>query len=224
MVAILVTASIAAAIFIVPSYLRPRPDFILQPVEASLPIMAGNTREFNVKVSSLNGFTGIVSFSSAATASLSVKLAGTSGPNPVALLGRNDTLFVDVTTSNVGNYTLTVTGISRELSHSITLTVIAQSITFTANPDPIVVSKTTPVSGSITLEGINGFSGNVNLGASYADVSRSVFLPLRGTANATVTTYTAPSNTCPLPTGFVITISAATNAGVVFRNFNTVCV
>jgi len=57
--------------------------------------------EFKVKVNSLNGFTGIVSFTTANPADLKVKLGGATNPNPLALLGRNDTLFVAVGTQNV---------------------------------------------------------------------------------------------------------------------------
>jgi hypothetical protein len=93
-----------------------------------------------VKVNSLNGFTGIVSFTTANPANLYVKLAGATDPNPFALLGRNDTLFVDVGTYDVGNYTFTVTGASGALSHSVTLRVIAQSLTFAAIRIPYLSS------------------------------------------------------------------------------------
>jgi hypothetical protein len=88
----------------------------------------------------------------------------------LALLGRNDTLFVDVGTYDVGNYTFTVTGASGALSHSVTLRVIAQSLTFAVNPDPIpIVNSTSPrvtTNATMTLTGVNGFSGNISLSVS----------------------------------------------------------
>ncbi len=149
LVGILVTASVATGVFIGPSYLGPKPDFSLQPVQTSGPVFAGaisyrGALVFRIGVTSVNGFSGIVSFSAPAPAGLDVRVQGIGSPNPVAILGRNDTIDVSVGANNVGNYTLTVTGTSGALSHSVTLMVIAQTITFTANPDLIVISKTVP--------------------------------------------------------------------------------
>lgn len=245
LVAILVTASVATAIFVAPTFLSPKQDFSLQPVGASLPVWAGpcgSCREFKVRVNSLNGFTGIVSFTTAAPANLNVKLAGATNPNPLALLGRNDTLFVDVGASNVGNYTFTVTGTSGVLSHSVTLTVIAQSLTFTVNPNPIPIVNATSPSGGIvttnatmTLTGVNGFSGNLYLSVvayaqGFASVySGPVFLPFGGTASATITAslYRTFSTGTILPCGgpgYLTVLAASSDGGGVSHTFPTVCV
>jgi hypothetical protein len=199
-------------------------------------------------VNSLNGFTGIVSFTTVVPANLSVgRLAVASNPNlanPLALLGRNDTLFVDVGSSDLGNYTFTITGTSGVLSHSVTLAVITQSLTFTINPDPIrVVNASAPNGGSVrtnstmTVIGVDGFSGNLYLSVygavgAFAHVYPSnvyggpAFLPFRGTASATITAEVpsyGTSSVCKGP-GYVIILATNPNRGGVFHTFATACV
>ena len=243
--AILVTASVTTAIFVAPTYLSPKQDFSLQPVDATRSFFAGSCvvcYEFIVRVNSLNGFTGIVSFTTSAPTNLNVGLSGATNPNPLALLGRNDTLFVHVGTGNVGNYTLTVTGTSGVLSHSATLTVVAQSLTFTVNPDPVpIVNATSPIvttNATVTISGVNGFSGNLSISASgspesSARVYRStVFLPFRGTASATINAtvsmyimygYVISALPCRGP-GYVSIMATSPGRGYVSHTFATVCV
>ncbi len=111
LVGILVTAAVAAAVFIGPSYLGPKPDFSLSPVRVSNSVIAGPYSVesiFKVRVTSVNGFSGIVTFSSVGPPSLSVRLYGIGSPNPVAIVGKNDTIEASVGASTVGNYSLTV--------------------------------------------------------------------------------------------------------------------
>jgi hypothetical protein len=228
-VAILATGSVTTAIFIAPSYLGPKPDFKLEPVQFSEDVMAGHgglcCSLLKVSVTSLNGFTGIISFTASAPSGLNVSLAGTGSPNPVAILGRNDTLKVSALANSSGNYSLTVTGSYRELSHSVTLIVIAQSITFSANPDPIVIPKTGSANSVLTVGGVNGFSGTVRFysygpnGCCYLHPN-PVFLPLHETTTVTITTQPPGTGSC-LPS--VMIIDATSDVGVIEQGFNTVC-
>jgi hypothetical protein len=151
------------------------------------------------------------------------------------------TLCSSVPEDIVGNYNFTVTGTSGALTHSVTLRAVTQNLTFTVNPDPIrIVNSTSPrvtTNATMTLTGVNGFSGNVSLSVTadveaYATVYRGpIFLPLGETTSATIMAtvlaeimfgYIVSYFPCRGP-GYV-TISALTSAGIVSHTFATVCV
>ena len=163
------TASIAAGIFLGAELVGTKPDFQVERVPASA-ILVGSDYglfvgggEFKIRVKSLNGFTGIVSLSATAPSGVNATVHGYNNPNPVAVLGTNDTAYLRLHTSIAGNYTVVVTGTSGELSHSISFLLMAQDLTFTASPDPLVVMQGSRANSTITITSVNGLSGDLDV-------------------------------------------------------------
>ncbi|OLE91773.1 MAG: hypothetical protein AUF79_02470 [Crenarchaeota archaeon 13_1_20CM_2_51_8] len=153
-------------------------------------MVSPNEASFKINVSSIDGFTGIVTLSSKAPAGVST-IINTGNPNSVILLGSSGTALLTVSSTVTGNYTVTVTGTSGQISHSMSIAVVTQGIGFTANPNPLSLFHS-PGSSTVTLTSLNGLSGNLNLSAYYGRFSPTLFpphvyLPEGGIATATVT-------------------------------------
>ena len=78
---------------------------------------------------------------------------------PIVLLGMNDTLRVDVSSSITGNYTVTVTGSSNGVSHSTTIPVVIQDFAASASSSSMNVVAGQNVSSTIKISGVNGLRG-----------------------------------------------------------------
>jgi hypothetical protein len=97
------------------------PDFTLSATPSSQTVGQGNSTTYNVAVISSFGFSGAVSFSASGLPS-----GATAGFNPTAVTGSgSSTLTVTVgSTTPIGSYSMTITGTSGSLSHSVTATLI----------------------------------------------------------------------------------------------------
>ncbi len=169
-----------------------------------------NNAKFDIGVMGINGFTGIVTISINAP-------TGVSGivTNSPVLLGPPQTVLVDLYGGIPGNYTVTVIGTSGKISHSVSLTLVAQDIGFSANPNPLMLLHNGS-SSTITLTSRNGFSGDVNINASYMiykpPVSpATVYVPEGGTATATLTVSVPSPNP---PSGNVYVVLSTHPAGL----------
>jgi|SRR6266705_3630782 len=94
-----------------------------------------------------------------------------------------------VSSTLTGNYTVTVTATSGQISHSIGITLVTQGIGFTASPNPLSLFHS-PGSSTLSLTSLNDLSGNLNLSAYYGRSSSTlspthVYLPEGGTATTT---------------------------------------
>jgi hypothetical protein len=176
LVAILVTASVSTLLFWGPNLLIPRPDFQVQPNSSSQTILAGchsgqgtftvshctNGSESKILVKSLNGFTGIVTLTVATPANVNATIIGYN-TNPVAILGPNDTVWLDISAGLAGNYTVAITGTSGQLSHTVNVSIIAEDMTFQDSSNSLVVPQGSRANMTITMKGVNGLYGNLTL-------------------------------------------------------------
>jgi len=115
-------------------------------------------------VKSLDGFTGIVTLSAITPPNVNASIQGYNTPNPVAILGTNDTVFLGISAGVAGNYAVTIIGSSGQLSHSVSITIIAQDMTFQDSVDPLVVPQNSKANITVTMHGVNGVHGNLTLG------------------------------------------------------------
>jgi len=158
---ILVTAVILVGFYEGPGIFG-LPDFQLHPSPVSLPMLLTSGSDIMVTVTSMNAFSGIVTVT-ATGPNLRTSVYGPNSPNPVALLGTSYTLTVHVSSTALGNHTLTITGTSNILTHSVKVPIIVEDISFTPSPSPIVAARGSSVNSTVTVAGLNGLYGNLTL-------------------------------------------------------------
>jgi hypothetical protein len=118
-------------------------DFSINAVPNAITIFAGGTASASINVNSLNGWTGTVSLS-ASPSSTNCYLSPTS-----VSLGPNTSVNLFCPESSGGQYSVTVTGTSGSISHSVQVTIYVADFSISASPSSIT---TLPSSGqSVTL-------------------------------------------------------------------------
>ncbi len=177
-----------------------QPDFSITANPASITLQPGTSGSSTVTVTSLNGFSGTV----ALTDSIS---PATSNPPVISLSSSSltlssggsarSTLTIATSSSTTsGSYTVSVTGTSGSLSHSVSLALtVSQRADFTLASSGATVNILSGSSGSSTLTAtsLGGFSGTVSLSVAAgtgltATVSpASLVLGSGGTATSTLT-------------------------------------
>jgi PKD repeat protein len=134
-------------------------DFSLTATPSSRTVLPGGGTTYTATVAAANGFTGAVGFNvtglpSGATASF----------NPASVNGSGSTtLSVSTSTSTPqGSYTLTITGSSGTLSHSVNVTLVVNGdFTITAAPASATISKGGSTTYTVTIA--PGFTGTITL-------------------------------------------------------------
>ena len=131
-------------------------------------ILAGASGSSTITVSAINGSTGTVNLSVNAPGGITCSLQSsvTLPPSPAML-----TLSCSATTA--GDYTVSVTGTSGGLSHT-TNNIVFHIVDFTITASPTAVTILAGVTGTstITVNGLNGFTGTISL--SFAGLSCSM--------------------------------------------------
>jgi subtilase family serine protease len=148
------------------------PDFSISASPSTLTIQTGNSGSSTVTVTSLNGFSGTVSFVASAPPGLGADLSPSS--LAVASGGSNSsTLSITAAPATAaGTYTVTVTVTSGSLSHSATVTVNVQTVTSapqnlkaTAGDAQVTLSWPAPSSdGGLAITGYNIYKGTASGG------------------------------------------------------------
>jgi hypothetical protein len=204
-VLIVASALATAGFFVSSSVFGSKGDFQMQPSSSSnRTLIYPNQASFKITVSSISDFSGVVALTSTAPANVNVMIVTSTPNNPVILLGTSDTASLTVQATNAGNYSITVTGTSGKLSHSVTLSLVVQDIAFSASPNSLVCGSNYTANSTITMTGRNGLSGTLNLSGDWhlntvTPSPTSVYLPEGGSAQAKVTVtcgrlYPPPGN------------------------------
>lgn len=170
------------------------PDFSLSASPAMLTIGSGSSGTSTITITFLNGFSGTVTLSTTAPTGWTADLS----PTSISTSGQS-TLSINVPTSAIsGTYTVTVTGKSGSLSHTISLTVQVTSPDFSisASPASLTIRSGSRGTSTITITALNGFTGNVTLSASAPTGLAASLNPVSiSTSGKSTLTITVSSNT-----------------------------
>ena len=167
------------------------PSFSLKASPTSISLLAGQSGSSTIQVGSHAGFAGIVTLSQVTSPSgPSVQLSPMTVTVPK---GGNATSTLTVSTQSTApsnTYTITVTGTSGNLTSSITVTVTVNSAAADFSITDSATSIAIPVGSErqtiVTVESINGFSGNVSLVARPSSGAFACWFTYTLTSTATL--------------------------------------
>ncbi len=198
---------------------RPVPDFSIIVFPSSLIVPRGSSAQANIRLFSNSSFTGVVTLTSSV-----------SPPGPTVSLSSSSVtltpfssaqLILTVTAGSfvpIGNYIVTVTGMSGSLFHSAVVSVQVTNppldFTISASPSFLSLPQGTTGTSVITLTSINNFSGTVNISAFSSpfglplSVASPVTLPSGGTISSTLT---IPTTINTLTGNYTVTVIGSTS-------------
>lgn len=137
--------------------------FSLSATPSSQNITIGGGTSYTVAVDGTNGFTGTVALS---VSGLPAHATGSFSPASVS--GGSGTSTLNITTATNtpdGNYPLTITGVSGNLTNSTTVTLLLNDFSISATPASQTVTAGGSTNYTVTVGNINGFDGTVTLSA-----------------------------------------------------------
>jgi uncharacterized membrane protein len=204
-----------------------QPDFTIGATPSSQLVLQGGSTSFTVNLGSLVGFNGQVTLS---VAGLPIGATGTFTPNPAT--SSSSLAISTLSTTALGSYPLTITGVSGALTHSTTVTLVVSAPDFSVSASPATntVTQGSSVGYGVTITPLLGFTGQVSLSVSGLPTGATgTFTPNPATSSSTLsvgTTASTPTGTYTLTitgtSGALIhttTVSlTVTPAGVVFDN------
>ena len=147
------------------------PDFAVSATPTSQSVVQGNGTNYNVSVSASGGFNGTVDFT---VSGLPTGASASFNPASVNTSGSSVLNVVTGASTPAGTYQLTITGTSGSIVHTANVTLVVTSNApapdFTISASPSSASAGTPGTAqyTITITGVNGFSGNTSLSVSGA--------------------------------------------------------
>jgi hypothetical protein len=172
-------------------------DFTISATPVTETVRAGESAIYFVTVTPVNGFTGTVTFS------IAKGLSGTFSPASVTLTGSGSatTMLTKPSSPSSGNssFSVGIIGTSGSLSHQANVTMLTSTtadFSIAATPSSQTVSAGGTTTYNVTVAGVSGFSGYVNLGVSGlpADATAS-FSPSLTAPGSSTLTITAGSTT-----------------------------
>jgi Domain of unknown function (DUF1929)/PKD domain len=145
---------------------NPAPDFSITASPSSRSVVEGGSVPYMVTIGALNGFTGTVNFSVSGLPG-----GATAGFVPASVTGSGSSTLTVTTAANtpLGTYTLSVTGTTATLTHSVNVTLIVASsgdFTLSASPTTLQIARGTNGTDTVTVSAVQGFSGTVSLSVS----------------------------------------------------------
>jgi len=165
-----------------------QPDFFISANPSGLAVTPGSSATSTISVTSLAGFANSVNLV------VSVSPSGPTGsisPATVSVTSGGtgtSTLTVSTSSTTTGSYSITVSGTSGTISHSTTVTLSVSTSEFTISETP--TSQAIPLASEkqtvITVSSVNGFSGNVNLVATFSSTAVACWFAGTLTNKATV--------------------------------------
>ena len=167
LIVLIAAASLIAGFVFVPNLLAPKPDFQLNASTKSETLLAREDGSFDVEVTSLNNFTGILSASVNHPSGLSTSLYV---PDAIPLY-HTVTIHVQVLPLIVGNYSVAVTVVSGKISHSVSVPYVVEGLLVGSGPNPLNIPYGSRGNETLTITGQNGFSGNLTISASVPSLS-----------------------------------------------------
>jgi hypothetical protein len=169
-------------------------DFTLSVGPGIVSVTPGNTATYTVSAASLNGFSGNVSLG---VSGLPGNATASFNPTSIAPGGPPSTLTVTTTSSTpLGNPTLTITGTSGTLTHSVTVILSVSNFTLSVSPGSASVSPGGKTTYTVSETAPNGFTGTVNLSVSGLPAGATASLnptSITGSGTSMLTVQTSSS-------------------------------
>jgi hypothetical protein len=179
-----------------------KPDFSIAASPSSQTVSPGAKTTYAVSVTRLNGFTGSVS---PAVSGLPSGATGSFSVNPIGSSQSSSVLTVNTSSSTPsGNYTLSITGTSGNLSHSTAVKLVVQKgqtsdFAIAVSPPSQQVLQGDQTTYKLSVSSVAGFTKPVSLSVSG--------LPKGVTATASPNPVTPGTNS-------TLTVVAASNASI----------
>ena len=186
-----------------------KPDFSVTSTPQSVSIPRGGNGNSIITLTGQFGFTGNVGLTASPNSTSIITFLDSTSVLVATGIRTNVTLYIIAKPSiTPGDYRITVTGTSGPLTHSINVTINVPVPSFGASATPTSVSVNTGTNGTsaVTLIGLNGFTGNVNL---TAPPPPSVDI----TTTLSNTTVSITSTSGPVTSTLLISTKATTPAG-----------
>ena len=173
--------------------------FSLSASPTSQSVTAGGTAGFNIEVTALNGFSGVVN--------LSVPKGTSASFSPASLTGSGSATLTVTTTSSTppGNYPITVTATSGTETKTASVELLVNGFTLSASPSSQIVAAGNTATFTIGVTVLNGFTGVVNLSVPKGTSATFSAASLTGSGSSTLTVTTTSSTP---PGNYPVTVSA----------------
>jgi subtilisin-like proprotein convertase family protein len=148
----------------------PPPDFTLAASPSSNTVTAGNSANYTVSNTALNGFSNNVSLSASPAIS---GVTYSFSPNPEAPNGSSTFTCSTTSGASTGTFSITITGTDGTLTHTTNVSLTINSVpvpdfSLSASPSSNTVTAGGSANYTISETAINGYSNNVTLSASPA--------------------------------------------------------
>jgi len=173
-------------------------DFTLTASPTSVVVDVGASGTSAITVTSLQGFSGAVSFATNSTAC---------NVTPTSVSGSGSSTL-SCTFGLASTVHITVTGTSGSRSHSANVTYTVQDFTIGANPITVSVAVGQSGTSTLTIAALNGFTGTVDLTSSVSPAGLNTALTptsvtLGGSQNSTLTVRATTAGS------YTVTVTAA---------------
>jgi endoglucanase len=192
---------------------QPTPDFSLAANPTSLTINRGASGMSTIAITRTGGFTGSVALSASG-----LPAGVTASFNPASTTGNASALTLAASnTATTGQATVTITGVSGGLTHSIPISLTVNApptpdFTLSASPASLTINQGASGTSTITITRTGGFTSAVALSATGLPTGVTAgFNPASATGNSSVLTLTVPSAT---PTGSSTVTITGTGGGL----------
>jgi hypothetical protein len=184
-------------------FITPRGDFTLGASPSTHAVVQGGSTSYSLSINPTGGFTGQVTFS---VSGLPVGASGSFAPNAATT---SSTLSITTSTSTpAGSYTLTITGMSGTLTHTVTVAFVVNApidFTLSASPSSQAVVQGGSTTYSVSISPTGGFNGQVALSVSGLPVGAGgSFAPNPATTSSTLSVTTSTSSPSG---GYTLTIT-----------------
>ena len=145
---------------------NPAPDFSIGAAPSTQSVVQGGNVPYTVTVNALNGFTDTVNLSISG-----LPANATAGFVPTSMTGSGSSTLTVNTAANTptGTYTLTVTGMTATLAHSVNVTLNVTSagdFSLSAAPTTLQVLRGGTGTATVSVSSLSGFTGPVTLSVS----------------------------------------------------------
>ncbi len=171
---------------------RAVPGFWISPMSATVTALAGNSGTATINVTPVGGFTNNVAFSVTSILPSGV----TASFSPISTASSSTLTFAVGSSTVAGNYQVTVSGSSGNITQSTSLMLVVHgpSFSLTSAKTSLSFGQGTSATDTITVNDLYGFTGNVNLQVSGLPAGVTGSFGTNPTGTTSVLTLTASTS------------------------------